>query len=181
MKENGGASTTPREPVKSTSASPGSHPRAPSRNPTRDVDQQHGSGSCHDDTPHQAGGVQPEHAEYESAEHRTDDPEQQIHQHAVAAAAHQFASKPAGDDADDNLPEEEHRAESYSRKNIGIDSARDMGSAIERAVGQGGMKQPPWRCWSSGIGSMASRMARRQLKATSLSCGMRNRFAASSL
>src|SRR3954463_2925736 len=119
MKENGGASTTPREPVKSTSASPGSHPRAPSRNPTRDVDQQHGSGSCHDDTPHQAGGVQPEKAEYESAEHRTDNPEQQIHQHAVAAAAHQFASKPAGDDADDNLPEEEHRAaESYCRNDV---------------------------------------------------------------
>src|SRR4051794_8519914 len=73
------------------------------REPTRDVDQQHGSDSRHDNTPYEASGIQPESPEYEPAEHRTDNPEQQIHQHAVPAAAHQFASKPAGDDADDNL------------------------------------------------------------------------------
>ena len=48
--------------------------------------------------------MQTEQSEHSAAEHRADDAEQQIHQEAVAAAAHDLAGQKAGKNPNHDLP-----------------------------------------------------------------------------
>src|SRR5207302_360983 len=70
--------------------------------------QQDGAGSRDDEAPDEARRVQAENPEHNPAEDRSDDAEQQIDQYSVAAAPHDFAGEIAGEDTDDDLPEEVH-------------------------------------------------------------------------
>src|ERR1035437_5266224 len=73
-----------------------------------DVDQQHGAGGGDDQLADDAGRTEPEEAEDQPAEHRADDAEQEIHEEAVAASAHDLAREEPGEDADEDLPDKIH-------------------------------------------------------------------------
>lgn len=76
--------------------------------PAREVDQKHGASGGYDKPSNEASRVDPENAEDKSAEHRSDDSEQQIDQDTVPAAAHDLTREPAGESSDHNLPHEHH-------------------------------------------------------------------------
>src|SRR5580765_9120492 len=76
---------------------------------SHEVDQQDRADRGHDQLAHDPARVQTEQSEHGAAEHRADNAKQQVHQDAVAAAAHDLACEKAGENPDDDLPDQIHR------------------------------------------------------------------------
>src|SRR5207244_6037477 len=69
-----------------------------------DVNQQDRADGGHDELADEAARVQSEQTEQGAPQDRAHDPEQQIHEHAVAAAPHNLARQKACKNPDDDLP-----------------------------------------------------------------------------
>src|SRR5437762_1455242 len=75
---------------------------------SHDINQQDCADGGHDKLADDPARIQTEQPEHGAAEHRADNAEQQIHEHAVAAAAHDLARQEAGENPDDDLPDQIH-------------------------------------------------------------------------
>src|SRR5712691_430205 len=75
------------------------------------IEQHDGACRRHHDGSDQAVRMQAEQSEDEPANQRTDDAQNEIEQHTIAAASHDLAGEPSGQDSDRDLPQEViHRA-----------------------------------------------------------------------
>src|ERR1700675_3782339 len=88
-------------------------------------EQDHGADHGHDQLTNQSIRAEAEERENPAAEYRADDADDQVHQHAHARAADEFAGDEAGENAEKDGPDEPHGGASW--RNFEFD-ARRLGS-----------------------------------------------------
>src|SRR5215469_593345 len=68
-------------------------------------DQNHRSEDCYKDAPNEATPTQAEQADHPATNEATNDAQQNIGNHAISTALHDPASRPAGDQSNDDPPD----------------------------------------------------------------------------